>query len=87
VAQRDIRTYFVVHRGSAGTQVLAYLDHGTPHRRLLDPFLSQFLHADADGTLMLVDAETRELVLRCPIEQPTAQRGRSRARSHRFWLI
>ena len=87
MAQREIREFFVVHRGSEGTKVLARLCHGTPHRRLLDPFLSQLVHASADGMLLLVDASTREPVLRCPVEESNATRRESRSRALRFWLL
>ena len=87
MAQREIRRYFVVHRGSGNTRVLAQLFHGAPHRSLLDPFLSQLAHKGADGSLLLVDADTRELVLRCPIEVSISRRGRRRMRAQRFWLL
>jgi len=87
MAQREVRRYFVVHRGSGGTQILAQLCHGAPHRNLLDPFLSQLVHERADGILLLVDADTRELVLRCPIEDVALRRNRSLNRIHRFWLL
>ena len=87
MAQHENRRYYVVHRGPDKTQVLAQISHGSPHRSLLDPFLSQLAHAGADGSLLLVDAETHALVLRCPIEASISRRERIRERAQRFWLL
>ena len=87
MAEREIRLYFVVYRGSGGTRVLAQLFHRAPHRSLLDPFLSQLVHEGADGSLLLVEADTRELVLRCPIEASISRRRRLKMRAQRFWLL
>ena len=87
MAQREVREFFVVHRGSEGTKVLARLFHGTPHRRLLDPYLSQLVHASADGMVLLVDADTREPVLRCLVEESNPRRRETRRRALRFWLL
>jgi len=87
MAPREVREFYVVHRGSEGTKVLARLFHGTPHRRLLDPYLSQLVHACADGMLLLVDADTQEPVVRCPVEESTSRHRVSRVRALRFWLL
>jgi hypothetical protein len=87
MAQHENRRYYVVHRGSDKTRVLAQISHGSPHRSLLDPYLSQLAHSGADGSLLLVDAETRELVLRCPIKASISRRERLKERAQRFWLL